>query len=118
MIAGAHCRSAITRTNVAIWAQLTGGIRVVEREQAARGSNTPHFNMMLANLGRLLPVAVKWAIGHSQPPSAELTRRWTGELSAFVEQALAVARRCTPISRCASRDSTKATMRRRCFRPR
>lgn len=34
-------------TNVGIWAQLTGGIRVVEREQAARGSNTPHFDMML-----------------------------------------------------------------------
>src|SRR5436190_15372211 len=36
-------------TNVAIWAQLTGGIRAVEREQAARGSNTPHFDMMLSN---------------------------------------------------------------------
>ncbi|MDO8678661.1 MAG: hypothetical protein Q7R30_08880 [Acidobacteriota bacterium] len=36
--------------NVAIWALLTGGIERVEREQAARGSNTPHFDAMLANL--------------------------------------------------------------------
>jgi hypothetical protein len=71
-------------TNVAIWAQLTGGISAVEREQAAGGSNTPHFDMVLGNLGRLLPVAVKWAMGHGLPPSAELTRQWTGELSAFV----------------------------------
>jgi len=50
-------------SGVAIWAALTGGIRIVEREQAACGSNTPHFDMMLGNLSRLVAVAVKWAIG-------------------------------------------------------
>lgn len=54
-------------SNLAVWAVLTGGIRVVEREQAARGSNTAHFDAMLANLSRLLAVAVKWAMGHGQP---------------------------------------------------
>ena len=46
---------------------------------------------MLANLGRLLAVAVKWATGHGQPP-ADAPRRWTGELSAAVDQALALAK--------------------------
>jgi hypothetical protein len=77
--------------NVAVWAVLTGGIRVVEREQAARGSNTPHFDAMLGNISRLLATAVKWAIRHGQP-AADLNRRWTGELSAAVDQALALAK--------------------------
>lgn len=55
--------------DLAIWAVLTGGIRMVEGEQATRGSNTPHFDAMLANLSRLLAIAVKWAIGHGQPPA-------------------------------------------------
>ena len=33
--------------NRAIWALLTGGIRTVEREQAARTSNTAHFGPMM-----------------------------------------------------------------------
>jgi hypothetical protein len=77
--------------DLAIWAVLTGGIRMVEGEQATRGSNTPRFDAMLANLSRLLAVAVKWAIGHGQPP-ADAPRRWTGELSAAVDQALALAK--------------------------
>jgi hypothetical protein len=40
-------------SEVAVWAFLTGGIAIVEREQAARGSNTPHFDAMLANGTRL-----------------------------------------------------------------
>lgn len=80
-------------SNIAIWALLTGGIRAVEREQAApRGSNTPHFDAMLANLSRLLATAVKFAIGHSQPASRDLSRRWMGELSAAVEEAIAIAK--------------------------
>jgi hypothetical protein len=77
--------------DLAIWAVLTGGIRMVEAEQATRGSNTPHFDAMLANLSRLLAVAVKWAIGHAPPP-ADPPRRWTGELSAAVDQATHVAK--------------------------
>ena len=77
--------------NLALWATLTGGIRVVEREQAAHGSNTPHFDAMLGNLGRLLATAVKWALRHGQL-AADLNRHWTGELSAAVDQALALAK--------------------------
>lgn len=69
-------------SNIAVRAVLTGGINMVEREQAARGSNTPHFHAMLGNLSRSLPIAVKWAMGHGQP-AAELDWRWTGELSAI-----------------------------------
>lgn len=68
-------------SNVAIWALLTGGIKAVEREQAARGSNTSHFDPMLANLSRSLAVAVKWAIRHGQPVTAPLLcspRRYCG----------------------------------------
>jgi hypothetical protein len=56
----------------------------VEREQAARGSNTPHFDAMLANLSRLLAIAVKWAIAHGQPAISPLERYWTHELAAAV----------------------------------
>ena len=52
--------------DLAIWAVLTGGVRRVEDEQAIRGSNTPHFDVLLANLSRLLAIAVKWAMGHGQ----------------------------------------------------
>jgi hypothetical protein len=78
-------------SNVAIWALLTGGIRIVEREQAARGSNTPHFDAMLGNVSRSLAVAVKWAMRRGQPIAAPLNRRWTGELAAAVDQAISVA---------------------------
>jgi hypothetical protein len=77
--------------DLAIWAVLTGGVRRVEDEQAIRGSNTPHFDVLLANLSRLLAIAVKWAMGHGQP-AADPPRRWTGELSAAVEQALELAK--------------------------
>ena len=83
---------------------LTGGIRLVEREQAARGSNTPHFDAMLGNLSRLLATAVKWTIRHGQP-AADLNRHWTGELSAAVDQALALVpwkRDASPKSRSAA----------------
>ena len=62
-------------TNVAIWALLTGGIRAVEREQIARGSNTPHLGPLLKNLGLLLAIGVKWATNHAQPVEAPLSRR-------------------------------------------
>jgi hypothetical protein len=78
--------------DVAVWAMLTGGIAVVEREQAARGSNTPHFNAMLANLGRVLPIAVRWALGHGQAAASSPRRNWTHELAAAVEQAMPVAK--------------------------
>jgi hypothetical protein len=63
----ARAADPLLPTTLATWAVLTGGIRVVEREQAARGSNTPHFDAMLANLSRLLAVAVKWTMQYRQP---------------------------------------------------
>jgi hypothetical protein len=35
-----------------LWVLLTGGIGMVEREQTARGSNTPHFDPMLIHVSR------------------------------------------------------------------
>ena len=46
-------------SHVAMWALLTAGIAALEREQAARGSNTPHFDATLANLSRVLAIGVK-----------------------------------------------------------
>jgi hypothetical protein len=77
-------------SDVAVWALLTGGIAVVEREQNGRGSNTPHFDAMLANLSRLLAVGVKWALRHGQPVVQRLDRNWTHELDAAVDQAMPV----------------------------
>jgi hypothetical protein len=53
-------------SSLAMWAVLSGGIEVVEREQAARGSNTPHFDAMMGNISRLLAIAVKWGIRHGR----------------------------------------------------
>ena len=82
-------------SNVAVWALLAGGIGIVEREQARRGSNTPHFDAMLGNLSRLLAIALKWAMRHARAVSEPLGRRWTAELAVAVDQALSVA---TPYS--------------------
>ncbi|SRR6266542_1942454 len=76
---------------VAVWALLTGGIEKVEREQAARGSNTPHFDAMLGNLSRLLAIGVKWGIRHGRAATSPVARRWTHELAAAVDEALPVA---------------------------
>src|SRR5690349_13630916 len=86
--------------NVGIWSLLTGGVRIVEREQAARGSNTPHFDAMLNVLSRLLAVGVKWATMHGQAANADLGRRWTGELSAVAEQALELAKEYSHFETC------------------
>lgn len=78
-------------SDIAIWALLTGGIEQVEREQAARGSNTPHFDAMLANLGRLLAIGIKWALRHGQPATGRLNTTWSHELAQAVDQAMPVA---------------------------
>ena len=53
-------------SNLATWAVLSGGIKIVEREQAARGSNTPHFGAMLSNLGKGMGMrtAIEGFTGH------------------------------------------------------
>jgi hypothetical protein len=78
--------------HVATWAMLVGAINTVKDEQKARGSNTPHFAPMLMNVGRLVPVAIRWAAQHARPAEAPLERRWTGTLAAAVEEASMVAR--------------------------
>ena len=100
--------------DLAIWAVLTGGIRMVEGEQATRGSNTPHFDSILANLGRLLAVAVKWAIGHGQPPADAPRRGQENCRRPSIKHWR--WRRITAILRCAFRDSIRAGMRRTCSR--
>lgn len=79
-------------SNVAVWAVLTGGIEVVEREHAAGRPNTQHFDAMLGNLSRLLAVAVKWAIRHGQAAVPPLDTRWTHELASAVDQAITLAK--------------------------
>ena len=78
-------------SNVVVWALLAGGIAMVERETAKRGTNTPHFEALLSNLGRLVATALKWAMRHAPAVSRPLDRRWTAELGAEVDQALSVA---------------------------
>jgi hypothetical protein len=81
-----------------MWAVLSGGIGEVEREQTARGSNTPHFDAMLANLSRLLAIALKWGIRHGQPVASPRDTRWTHELAAAVDQAISLATACITAS--------------------
>jgi hypothetical protein len=78
-------------SNVAVWALLVGGIRMLEQEIAHRGDNTADLSATLQNVSRFVPVAMKWTTKHGKPPSALATRRWTPGLAAKVEQALNVA---------------------------
>jgi hypothetical protein len=87
-----------------VWGLLAGGIGVVEREQAARGSNTPHFDAMLGNLSRLLAIAVKWGIRHAQPIALPPDTRWTHELAAAVDQAIPVAKSFSHFANATARD--------------
>jgi len=78
-------------SSIAIWALLTGGIRIVENEQTLRGSSTPHFDAMLGNLSRLLAIALKWMVRHGQESAPSSGRRWNAALTTGVTQAIAVA---------------------------
>jgi len=78
-------------SNVAVWALLVGGIRMVEQEIADRGDNTADLTATLQNVSLFVPVAMKWAIKHGKPASTLATRRWTSGVAALVEEALNVA---------------------------
>jgi len=80
-----------THANVALWALLVGGIKLVEQEIAARGDNTPHLDATLINISRFVPVAMKWSIEHGRRASKLATRRWTPSLVAKVDEALSRA---------------------------
>ena len=64
---------------------------MVERETAKRGTNSPHFDAIVSNLGRLLATALKWALARAPAPMRPLNGRWTAELAAEVDHALSVA---------------------------
>src|ERR1019366_2993992 len=66
-------------------------IKMVEREIAIRGDNTPDLSATLQNVSRLLSTAMKWAYSHGKPHSTLATRRWTSGLAAKVDEALSVA---------------------------
>ena len=78
-------------SNVSVWALLTGGVAMVEQEQERRGTNTPHFNPMVLNLGRALATALKWAVTHAPADLRDWERRWTAEFGTEVRHALSVA---------------------------
>lgn len=78
--------------NTALWALMVGGIGVVERAHSKGGANAPNFHAMLLNLSRLLPIAMKWVAGHAQPSNMPLNTNWTPDLSAAVQETMAVAR--------------------------
>lgn len=78
-------------SNVALWALLVGGIRVVEREIAYRGDNTADLSATLQNVSRFVPIALKWANRNGKPHSSLATTRWTPGVAAKVEEALDVA---------------------------
>ena len=83
-----------------IWVLLAGGIRMVEREIMHRGDNTPDLSATLQNVGRFVPVAIKWAINHGKSPAAPVERRWTPELAAKAEEALGVAHEYSKFEMC------------------
>jgi hypothetical protein len=87
-------------SNVAVWALLVGGIRMVEQEIAHRGDNTADLSATLLNVSRFVPVAMKWTIEHGKTPSALATKRWTSGLAAKVEQALIVAHQYNGFETC------------------
>jgi len=78
-------------TNVAVWAMLVGGIRMVEQEIALRGDNTLDLFATLQNVSRMLAIAVKWSHKHCKPVSRLAAMRWSTSLSAKVEEVLDVA---------------------------
>jgi hypothetical protein len=64
---------------------------MIEREIMQRGDNTPDHRATLQNVGRFVPIALKWVIKHGTPRSALAERRWTPELAALAEEALYLA---------------------------
>jgi len=87
-------------SNVAVWSVLVGAIKMVEREIANRGDDTPHFTATLLNLSRFIPIVVKWATEHCRPASKLASRRWTTSLAAMVDEALSVAHNYSAFQTC------------------
>lgn len=78
-------------SNVASWALLVGGVRLVEHAAACYGTGSLHFDGSLISIGRFVSIALKWICDCGKKPSKLARRRWTDALSAKTEEALAVA---------------------------
>lgn len=78
-------------TEIATWALLVGGIRMIEREILERGDNTPSHAATLQNVGRFVPIALKWVAKRGTSMSTPAERRWTPELATLAEEALYLA---------------------------
>src|SRR5579862_6284122 len=78
--------------NIAVWGMLVGGIRLVEQEIAAWGDNSARLTATLINVGRLVPIAIKWAVARGLPASRLASQRWTFSLQTAVDEAVDVAR--------------------------
>jgi hypothetical protein len=77
--------------NIVLWSTLVGGIKLVEEQIAIHGDNSAQFDAALINIGRFIPVALKWAAEHAKPASTLASRHWTPSLDAKVRTALEVA---------------------------
>ena len=80
-------------SNVAVWALLVHAVKLVEREQNATGSNTGSFDAALINIGRFLPIALKWVHRHGWKAEEPLASRWNSELAEAVAEAISIAHR-------------------------
>lgn len=78
-------------SNIALWALLTRATDVVEDAIERYGVNTDSFQATLINLGRFVPVAMRWTVDYGKPASKLAKRRWTEPLSSVTGDALAVA---------------------------
>lgn len=78
-------------SNTAIRCLLVGGIRLVEKNISEFGDNSLLLQNALINLSRMLPVAMKWVVGHGREISDSAKGRWTLSLEAAVEQAICLA---------------------------
>jgi hypothetical protein len=78
-------------SNIAIWSLLIGCVARIEQEITKYGDDSPILPNALVNLGRSLPVAIRWAFQHGKKPSRLASRRWTAVIAAEVEEAILVA---------------------------
>jgi hypothetical protein len=78
-------------SNIALWALLVGGIKLVEQGIAAYGDNSQDFDAALINISRIIPIAMKWVASSGNPASSLAQRRWTSTLAARTDEAFSVA---------------------------
>ena len=79
------------RSNLGVWALLVGAVQMVEQEIKQWSEDSPHLSAALRNLSNFVPIAMKWAVEHGRPYSSSADLGWTPQLSATVNEALAVA---------------------------